>query len=436
MGRRADPTACSPPVDAGYALEPHDDDGPDEGELVLLRCFSATAGYLPLASETRTHRSLTGGAPCATSENFLTNDRFRKVRIDGEEWLLYLCRADDLLVHTSGEMTNPLPTEQRLLAECPALISAVCLVGTCMPRCLALVELHEAVDAHAPQTRTALRAGLAVANNTQPSYSWALPKHALLLPHGSLPRTVKGTVQRSKAADIFADDLSAALKGVQPSLPTLEQAAAPGAGGSGGGEDAADGGDVDADEDANSITLVAVPQRKQERPCDVGLNHLAFCATFVVLVHHYRPFSCSRELTESGQGVCAPRLAELHRLLHPGNGMLIMPCFCLISGARGQRRGGSARSPRQAAVLLGLAVTYHYVLGPVFTDVFARLLAEQGASTWPQDPRLMCGESTMVGHPPWWSWYLFLLSLYKARTEPRRRRTPTIPSNVACATEN
>ena len=61
-----------------------------------------------------------------SNKRFCTNDRFTTRRIDGEDWLLYLCRADDLLVHTSGEMSNPLPTEQQLIAECPSLLLATC----------------------------------------------------------------------------------------------------------------------------------------------------------------------------------------------------------------------------------------------------------------------------------------------------------------------
>ena len=56
------------------------------------------------------HRSLTGGVKTSTTQRYATSDRFRTVHIDGEAWLEYVCRLDDLLVHNSGEMTNPLPT--------------------------------------------------------------------------------------------------------------------------------------------------------------------------------------------------------------------------------------------------------------------------------------------------------------------------------------
>ena len=52
-----------------------------------------------------------------------TRDKFRTVTIPSARvsspWLLYACRADDVLVHTSGEMTNPHPTEDKIKSLCP-----------------------------------------------------------------------------------------------------------------------------------------------------------------------------------------------------------------------------------------------------------------------------------------------------------------------------
>ena len=99
---------------------------------------------MKLPSETREYRSLTGGrSALVTTDRFCTGDRFRTTKIKGADWLLYLCRADDLLVHTSGEMTNPLPTEQIILAECAGLVEAACCCGNSMARPLLLLELVE-----------------------------------------------------------------------------------------------------------------------------------------------------------------------------------------------------------------------------------------------------------------------------------------------------
>lgn len=51
--------------------------------------------------------------------------------------------------------------------------------------------------------------GVEAANAVQPSYSHVLKPHVLFTAPGDLPLTVKGTVQRSKAEQIFHKDLMA-----------------------------------------------------------------------------------------------------------------------------------------------------------------------------------------------------------------------------------
>jgi acyl-coenzyme A synthetase/AMP-(fatty) acid ligase len=95
-------------------------DGPNEGKLVLLGARSATHGYLAMSTSHEDVRitSVSDGTR-SSHERFDTNDRFEHVYIPGQEgvWLRFLSRDDDLLVHTSGEMTNPVITEQAILAS-------------------------------------------------------------------------------------------------------------------------------------------------------------------------------------------------------------------------------------------------------------------------------------------------------------------------------
>ena len=187
-----------------YELVPREDDGPDEGELVLLGAKAATRGYL------RTKVNGGGGdeGPLEHGDNherYRTRDRFRRVTVDGLSgtWLRYLCRTDDLLVHTSGEMTNPLITEQTVMAESRGLLAdaGATLCGTGMPRPILVLELRKTPDGAAPQpadapTRATLRAAVDAANALQPKYSAVLTRNVWLVPPGALPRTVKGNVQR------------------------------------------------------------------------------------------------------------------------------------------------------------------------------------------------------------------------------------------------
>lgn len=212
-----DPNALRPLPGVSYELVrgPEDEDG--VGELVLLGNGSATNGYLQLGSDGRKQRSLTGegaNSRITTHDRFCTGDRFRERAVDGGTWLFYLCREDDLLVHTSGEMTNPLPTEQAMLGTCAGLVDAAACVGNNLPRALLMVELSS--TAGDQRVASALLAGLEEANRAQPNYSHVLPHHVLLMPHGSLPRTVKGTVQRHQAERLFAADLAAIRRNEPP----------------------------------------------------------------------------------------------------------------------------------------------------------------------------------------------------------------------------
>jgi hypothetical protein len=121
-------------------------DGEGEGELVLLGNASATRGYVSYPG-TPIYRSLTGGGGGGgTADEYRTGDRFceeEDPRGGSGVWLRYLCRKDDLLVHTSGEMTNPTPTEQIMLAECGATLTegGALLCGNHMPRPVLVLEI-------------------------------------------------------------------------------------------------------------------------------------------------------------------------------------------------------------------------------------------------------------------------------------------------------
>jgi hypothetical protein len=107
-------------------------------------------------------------------------------------------------------------------AAAPKLVSLTCCIGDGMTQPLLLVELATAdVDAGHEGTQKELLAALATANASQPAYSQVKPQHVLLLPPGSLPRTVKGSAQRGTASKSFAIDADAALKGRSSSYPTL-----------------------------------------------------------------------------------------------------------------------------------------------------------------------------------------------------------------------
>ena len=63
----------------------------------------ATTGYLPGSGG----RDLSGGHGGGTTRRFLTGDVFRVAQdAQGRDWLYHMCRRDDLLLHSTGEMTK------------------------------------------------------------------------------------------------------------------------------------------------------------------------------------------------------------------------------------------------------------------------------------------------------------------------------------------
>ena len=103
----------------------------------------------------------------------------------------------------SGEMTNPLITEQAVLAEAGAWLSqgGVVVCGTNLPRPVLVLEMPPGVmespsKLNDANMRLELRSAIQSANALQPSYSAVLAQNVWLVPAASLPRTVKGTIQR------------------------------------------------------------------------------------------------------------------------------------------------------------------------------------------------------------------------------------------------
>ena len=87
--------------------------GASRGELVVLHCASATPGYLGLDAP---------DPPFTLVRH--TGDVFERreiaearTSVDGtasKVYLKHVCRRDDVIIHRTGELTNPLPYEDLL----------------------------------------------------------------------------------------------------------------------------------------------------------------------------------------------------------------------------------------------------------------------------------------------------------------------------------
>ena len=380
-----------------YELEGGEDD--EEGELVLIGMHSATAGYLPGSNG----RRLQGSSAATTAQRFYTGDVFRRLRAaDGSEWLVHACRQDDLLVHTTGEMTNPLPIEAALYAKCADVVHALCLVGQQQPRPFLVVELKP--DAERAKATAALAPHLAAVNATQPGYS-AIAAAAVIFADEALPKSAKGNVVRSLVE-----------KKYRPQMVELQAPAAD------DGDDDDSDGDGGEEEAADSIALVASKRRpKKARPLSTAAAaraaraHMYFFAMLHVLLHHNEVLYGGGPLCSSSPA-CNPVASAVHDLFYP----VAMPSFLLLAGLKDAAAGGASpgRLLRQIVVLVGVGSFFFYAV-PDLAHRFWHGAMELELRRWSRSPP--DGAAAKVGarlgatliHVHTYQWFFFVLAAYK-----------------------
>ena len=263
------------------ALEPA-----SEGNLVLTGVQSLTPGYWPLdppeagaagaAPARPPPRANAPGAAWPTGDVFRSEGgkvEFKHIERAGEGdqlspvWLRHVCRADELLVHTSGEMTNPLPIEEALMTKLGRLATGCVVFGAGRGGAAAVIELaahaplpdsppaspppaaaDDAGAAAASEARLtpaelwrAVQAALDAANAGAPEYS-RLPSKLVRLVHPALDeplaRTAKGGIVRRHVDARFGGWLDETLAASRATAAAAVKAAKEGGGGGGGGGDA------------------------------------------------------------------------------------------------------------------------------------------------------------------------------------------------------
>ncbi|KAK0205569.1 acetyl-CoA synthetase-like protein [Desarmillaria ectypa] len=120
-----------------------------------------------------------------------------------------LYRDDDILVHDSGEKTNPIPMELRCREN--KLISRVAIVGHRRPACAAIIQLNE-VEARQyteEESHEICRGVIKAANLEAPSHSRVMEDMLLVLPLGykQIPVTPKGNCIRVKVLEMFSEEI-------------------------------------------------------------------------------------------------------------------------------------------------------------------------------------------------------------------------------------
>lgn len=165
-----------------------------DGELVVRGSGSVTAGYLglPIPEPPFAERRSTG-------------DVFRCLVDDtGDSWFLHVCRKDDVILHTSGEMTVPLPLEDaayRVFAlheATAALVTRCVVIGQGRPSPVLVIEVASDVPSARHVVPAILDDALKSANKSAPAYSQIHANRVIMLNRDEVPVSAKGNVVRPK----------------------------------------------------------------------------------------------------------------------------------------------------------------------------------------------------------------------------------------------
>ncbi|EST07780.1 Male sterility, NAD-binding [Kalmanozyma brasiliensis GHG001] len=150
--------------------------------------------------------------------SYASGDHYRIIRNDDGSLrgYVYLGRGDDTIVHLNGEKTNPVPMEQSIKSS-PLLRD--CLVfGSGQPCTGALIIPYEhAWEPHASSSHAERQLALKKqiepllreVNSQCPSHSRLVPEMILFLrPQDRFPTADKGSVKRSPANSMFAENIT------------------------------------------------------------------------------------------------------------------------------------------------------------------------------------------------------------------------------------
>jgi len=145
------------------------------------------------------------------SGDYDMNDLLERVPCrDGRECYVLRGRVDDVIVHSTGEKTSPLPIEHSIRSNCAAVKRAV-VVGQQRLNTALLVELRKGFASPPPNDVVqSLREAVRAANQNAPQHSRIMEGMIYVLKEGeSIPCTDKGSVKRRLAEQQFKTQIDA-----------------------------------------------------------------------------------------------------------------------------------------------------------------------------------------------------------------------------------
>jgi hypothetical protein len=362
-----------------------------------------------------------------------TGDIFREVETDEGVYLEHCCREDDILLHTTGEMTNPLITEDVITQRCP-WVQRACVIGNMQPAPSLVVELVPDGGHKPPPTNATklLWAAVKEANSKQPGYSAVKKdKIVVLLPGVSLPVSMKGNVIRklvekeyreggAPTDDDGSDNDGAGGGSLAPlglaSLGVRNSARFAAIDAVKEGEDTAEDSEgSDLDTDSLGITRRSKGGDTAGEGAIVG-HIYCMCMANVILRHTCLEAACcilpgvtvsieqyKRQLiSEAVHGVHTPcEVTSMSQFFIHATNPVAMPGFSLVAGYLDYKRSKFLPLDqqcqlllRQAAVLMGVYALWRKVVIPGFVAYI--------------DPNITASELDMSG-----MWFLLALALAK-----------------------
>ncbi|KAL1510319.1 hypothetical protein AB1Y20_006639 [Prymnesium parvum] len=374
-------------VERGVGRAPCDDAVVETGELVLSGVEALSPCYWRLeegSGEGEAECGPPGGAARAAGpeQEWATSDVFERTA-DG--WYRHVCRLDELLLHSSGEMTNARAVESALAQSLEGLIDGCCLLGSGRPCPALILELGANAAALPTEMWDRSAAGLPAAismdgaaagdelsrlasrilqavdllNAELPSHS-RVPEGLVLMlhprHHERLARTAKGGVARAAAERRFAPWLEEVFARAPVSVSL--QPDAPG--------------------DSLGLTALAGGGRRAMRANaakDALLQHLKVALLFAVLLRHLQRFTVK---TCHAWGKVLP----VHSLVCVANNLLQTGAAEGLAFLSGAALAGRRLHCREVSAPFLLILLFRQLLHPILEVVFSYRVDIGTAHLW------------------------------------------------------
>ena len=192
-----DPLRLCFPKDAHLKMDPVDDEA-RTFEFIVCHGYAAAAQLWGPESHTG----------LSYEEPFRTNDIFREVGQRGSGDYVFLCRKDDIIASSRGINVNAVGIEDRIKAEDDGIGNVLMVGGKGRPCLALLVQVRDQDDREGQDVQDMVWNAVEKVNRDLRDWERVDRGMVCVLGRGKMmPVTEKGNVKRSKAEEIFAEEI-------------------------------------------------------------------------------------------------------------------------------------------------------------------------------------------------------------------------------------